>query len=237
MIDKIKLQEIYKQGATLADMKLIMEDIVRSIHNDKEYAGECLLFAHIAYIILCEYGFHPIFCIGLYDWDRVGLLNYKSDKSLDKADIVVQAVGKPCHAWIEIDNKILDIGIALQQFTADNVDDTSEFKHGTIQNKPVLFEPCHKKMCRSYLLNVSDKYWSTDDGQTAALWLMNSLQSGPGCIYNYVDFDKYLIFLNKYLPNDVTGDYIRKTYSDEVSASAPMKVIPFILDGFKCCFK
>ena len=31
MIDKIKLQEIYKQGATLADMKLIMEDIVSSI--------------------------------------------------------------------------------------------------------------------------------------------------------------------------------------------------------------
>lgn len=39
------------------------------------------------------------------------------------------------------------------------------------------------------------------------------------------------------LPNDVTGDYIRKTYSDEVSASAPMKVIPFIFNGFKCCFK
>lgn len=170
--------------------------------------------------------------IGLYDWDRVGLLNYKSDKSLDKADIVVQAVGKPGHAWIEIDNKILDIGIALQQFTANNVDDT---KHGIIQNKPVLFEPCHKNMCRSYLLNVSDKYWFTDDGQTAALWLIDSVQSGPGCIYSHVDFDKYLIFLNKYLPNDVTGDYIRKTYSD--ASSAPVKVIPFIFNGFKCGFK
>ena len=69
MIDKTKLQEIYDKGATLSDMKLIMKDLAQYIQDNK-CASMCCEFANLTYVLLCEYGFKPTICFGVYDWTK-----------------------------------------------------------------------------------------------------------------------------------------------------------------------
>lgn len=218
MIDKTKLQEIYNKGATLSDMKLIMKDLAQYIQDNK-CASMCCEFANLTYVLLCEYGFKPTICFGVYDWT----------KSTETKPIV----NKMNHAWIEIDNTILDVGITLQDGTVNN-NAKQNLENMLIYNNPVLFEPKHRKICKPYLLTISDKFWFTGQGKFIATWLLDCADClCPGSIHNIKNHD-LITLANKYLPYNITKEYIKEKYcNDDVIMTAPMKMIPFILNNNK----
>lgn len=226
MIDKAKLKEIYSKGATISDMKIIMEDIVKYM-QDNELTGMCWEFANFTYVILHEYGFKPALCLGLYDWS----------KSTSSEPLI----HKTSHAWIEVNGMILDIAIALQKCVALAGDDSEQQlieSDIVIHNDPVLFEPSHKRVYKPYLLDIADKFWLTKEGKFAASWLSHCAMHGPGTICNLKNSGEFIALLNTYLPYDVTNDYIREKYcNDNTIMTAPMKVIPFIFDNQKWIFK
>jgi hypothetical protein len=58
----------------------------------------------------------------------------------------------------------------------------------------------------------------------------------PGSIYNIKNHD-LITLANKYLPYDITKEYIKEKYcNDDVIMTAPMKMIPFILNNNKYIF-
>ena len=204
MIEKSKLQEIYDKGATISDMKIIMEDIVEYIKNNN-CASMCWEFANLTYVILNEYGFKPTFCLGLYDYS--------------KSIIPCEHVYKCGHAWLKLNNRILDVGITLQTNPLlANTENTAT----VLPKNPVLFEPCHKLICRPYLLHTTKKFWFTDEGRLATSWILYTMEHYPGTICNFPNGTDFMELLNNYLPHNVTKDYIREKYN---RGNAKMQVI------------
>lgn len=102
---------------------------------------------------------------------------------------------------------------------------------------PVLFEPKHRKICKPYLLTISDKFWFTGQGKFIATWLLHCEDClCPGSIYNIKNHD-LIALANKYLPYVITKEYIKEKYcNDDAIMTAPMKMIPFILNNKKYIF-
>ena len=137
------------------------------------------------------------------------------------------------HAWIEIDNTILDVGITLQDATVSN-NTKQNLGNMLIHNNPVLFEPKHRTICKPYLLTISDKFWFTGQGEFIATWLLHCAEClCPGSIHNIKNHD-LITLANKYLPYVITKEYIKEKYcNDDAIMTAPMKMIPFILNNKK----